>query len=135
MDIQESLHRILEQKQSLADLFYARLLGRYPEVRGHFHGVNLRHQGVLLTTALLVIERYYTHSYPAIEMYLKYLGTRHQDRGIPAEMYPRFCGALLEALEHFHGPAWGPELAQQWQVAMDRTTRAMLEGYQTHFTV
>ena len=83
----------------------------------------------------LVIEGYYTHSFPSMAMYLKYLGTKHHGRGVPAELYPSFCDALLSALEQFHGPDWNPRLAGQWQEAIHRASQAMLEGYREHFTV
>src|SRR5262245_20460207 len=110
MDIQESLDQILRNRENLAELFYAEFLDHYPEVRSHFEGVNLRRQAVLLTMALLVMERHYRCGYPATEMYLKYLGTRHHSRGVPVEQYPMFRGALLTALERFHGPDWDGRL-------------------------
>src|SRR5262245_28244118 len=69
MNIQESLHAILQRQDSITDLFYRVFLERYPEVRDHFQGVNLRHQAVLLNMALMVMERHYKGSYPATEMY------------------------------------------------------------------
>ncbi len=135
MDIQGSLHRILEQKETLADIFYLLFLADYPEVRRHFEGVNLRFQSVLLTMALMVMERNYTGSYPATAMYLKYLGARHQSWGIPEHLYASFRTALLAALERFHSQDWSASLAEQWGAAIDRATAAMLEGYREPMSV
>ena len=55
MDIQESLRQILTREELVADLFYVVFLERYPEVRRHFIGVNMRRQSVLLTMALQVV--------------------------------------------------------------------------------
>lgn len=129
------MHRILSQQQTFADLFYLVFLERYPDVRSHFEGVNMRHQAVLLTMALMVIERHYSGSYPATKMYLMYLGTKHHKRGIARELYPHFHDALLDTLERFHSTDWNPELAGQWSEAIARTVQAMLEGYRTHFNV
>jgi hemoglobin-like flavoprotein len=135
MTIQESIHRILGQRETLADLFYQVFLEDYPEVRRHFDSINMREQSTLLTMALLVMERHYVGSYPATANYLRYLGTQHRQRGIPPELFPHFQAALLRALERFHGQDWSAELAAQWEEAIDRCTRAMLEGYQHHFAV
>jgi hemoglobin-like flavoprotein len=135
MDIRESLNRILQQKQAVADLFYVAFLEHDPEVQREFAGVNMMHQAVLLTMALMVMERHYTGSYPATEAYLKYLGTRHHDRGVAPEFYPKFRDALLLTLERFHGEDWNGPLAAQWRGAIDLAWEAMLEGYKHHFTV
>jgi hypothetical protein len=44
MDIKESVHQILGNQELLADLFYCLFLDRYPEVRRHFQGVDLKYQ-------------------------------------------------------------------------------------------
>ncbi len=135
MDIRESIHAILQQEETLADLFYLVFLERYPEVRRHFEGVDLKRQAVLLTTALMVVEGYYAHAHPSVGTYLKYLGSRHHGRGVAPELYPKFRDALLETLERFHGKAWEPGLAAQWREAIDRAADTMLQGYREHFTV
>lgn len=135
MDIKESLHRILGDREVLADLFYIVFLDRYPEVRRHFQGVNLKHQAVLLTMALMVIERHHTDAYPATETYLKYLGTKHHDRAIPPDLYRGFRDALLATLERFHSNDWDAPLAGQWRAAIDGAIATMLKGYRQHFTV
>jgi hemoglobin-like flavoprotein len=128
MDIHESLHRILEHKQSLTDLFYKRFL-EDAQVERHFAGVDLHHQSVLLTMALMVIERHYTCSYPATHQYLQHLGTKHSVRGIPQALYAKFRDDLLATLERFHRQEWEPALEAQWRAAIEGATDAMLEGY------
>jgi hemoglobin-like flavoprotein len=135
MNIVESLHRILGERDTLADLFYQHFLVRYPEVATHFQGVNLRRQAMLLTMALMVMERHHSGNYPATAMYLRYLGSKHHVRGVPEHLYPQFREALLAVLERFHDKDWGPELATQWGAAIDRTTATMLEGYKDMLSV
>jgi hemoglobin-like flavoprotein len=135
MDIQESVHRILARRECLADLFYLVFLDRYPEVRHHFEGVNLKYQAVLLTTALLVIQCHAMGSYPATTAYLRYLGSKHRARNIPPELYPPFRDALRTTLARFHSKDWDAGLAGQWRAALDKAVATMLEGYQQHFTV
>lgn len=135
MDIHESVHRILSQQETFADLFYLLFLESYPDVRKQFEGVNMKHQGVLLSMALLVMERHSSGTYPATQMYLRYLGTKHHDRGIAQGWYPNFHDALLATLERFLGADWNAQLASQWHVAIDRTVQTMLEGYREHYHV
>jgi hemoglobin-like flavoprotein len=135
MTIQDSLHQILGRKEVLADLFYVIFFERFPGVQQYFSKVDLRRQALLLTMALMVIERHYTHRYAATEMYLKYLGTQHHLRGIPQDHYANFREALLATMEQFHGKEWDPALAGQWREAIDRATETMFQGYREHFHV
>jgi len=129
MDIQESLHRILEREQLVADLFYIVFLEQHPEVRRHFVRVNMQRQAVLLTMALQVVVQYYLHGFPTAEAYLKILGEEHSGRGIGPELYPKFCDALLASLSRFHSRDWNDQLAQQWRQAVELAATRMLEAY------
>ena len=129
MNIHASVEQVLQSREIIGNTFYDVFFRRHPEVRGYFAGVNLARQGVLLTMAIAVIEQYYKRSYPATERYLHYLGTRHEELGIPASAYPGFRDALLETLAQFHGQDWTAELAAEWQAAIDKTTQTMLESY------
>jgi hemoglobin-like flavoprotein len=135
MDIQDSLRVILERKECISDLFYKVFLDEFPEVRHHFEGVTMQYQAVSLTMALMVIETHYAHSFGATEMYLKYLGSKHHARKIEPESYPKFRVALLTALEQFHNKDWNPDLARQWDEAMEKAIQTMSEGYKQHYTV
>ncbi|MFN4260277.1 MAG: globin domain-containing protein [Gemmataceae bacterium] len=129
MNIKQSIHRILEQENTLADLFYLVFLDKYPEVRRFFERVDMRRQAQVLTMVLLVLETHSTHGYPATTRYLRQLGTDHQRWGIKPELYPHFRDALLETLRRFHGSNWTPEVAGEWELAIDRAIATMLEGY------
>lgn len=135
MNLHDSVRRILEQKETMADMFYIIFLDRYPELRKHFEGVNLRNQSVLLTMALMVMERHAAGNFPATQMYLKYLGSKHHARGIPEDSYPKFREALLATLERFHSKDWTPALAAQWRHAIDHAAQTMLEGYRQPISV
>ena len=129
MNIQQSLASILDRKEPLADLFYRLFFDEYPEVRQFFERVNMKRQAVLLTVALQLCVQYYAKSYPAIAAYLKILGEKHQEWGIPREDYPKFRAAMLGTLSRFHGNDWNAELAQQWNDAIELASNKMLEGY------
>jgi hemoglobin-like flavoprotein len=132
MRIQDSVDRILQSRELLGNAFYDVFFRQRPDVQQYFAGVNLVRQGVLLTMALVVIEQYYTHAYPATQRYLQILGAKHDDRGIPAETYPHFREALLETLAQFFAGDWTEALAKQWRAAIDKASQTMLEGYAKH---
>jgi len=129
MNLSESLHRILQQDQTMADLFYLVFLERYPEVRHYFIKVDLQRQAVLLTSILMVLERHHVHAYPATTSFLQELGAKHYRWGIAPGLYPKFRDALLSALERFHSRDWTPSLAQDWRECIDRAIATMLDGY------
>lgn len=135
MKIHESLELVLASKQSVGELFYDVFFTHHPDVQEHFHNVNMKRQAVLLTTALMLVERYYSRPNLTIETYLQYLGTQHHDRGIPQELYPKWIDAMLETLERFHGGDWTHELAMEWKEAFGQSIELMFEGYEQHYTV
>jgi hemoglobin-like flavoprotein len=135
MDIHESLNDILHSKDEFGRKFYEQFLETYPELRPHFARVDMKRQAIILTTALMVIERYYVQPTPAIELYMRYLGTKHHGMNIGTAEYPKFFAAMFQTLKSFHGDKWNPELRQQWQEAFDQATSAMFEGYLEHVQV
>lgn len=129
MDIRDSVHEILMRSDALADLFYLVFLDKYPEVQQHFRGVDMKRQNLLLTMALIVVERHAQHRYPSTAAYLHLLGQQHRWRGVPRDLYPKWRDAMLGTLERFHGPRWDTELAAQWRAALDSSIEAMLLAY------
>ena len=130
MNLQASLHAVLERpRDRLGDIFYLIFHEQFPEVQSYFSGVNLRVQATMLMNALQIVAAHRTNLHAATAEYLKILGHRHYVRGVPADLYPKFCDALLVALERFHGNDWNPELAEEWRETLDLGIRAMLTGY------
>ena len=129
MTIQDSLSRVLEHREGVADLFYQMFFERHPEAQSYFTGVNLKYQVVLLTMALMVVERHYENAYLATELYLKYLGHKHHLRNVPEDLYPKWIDSLLAALEKFHGADWDAAVADEWRAALDQATEVMIAGY------
>ena len=125
MNIEESLHHILEEKQNVASQFYPIFFECHPEARPYFAGVDMKQQAELLRMALMMIERHFTRRYTATESYLNYLGTKHSNRRIPETLFPGFRDALLITLEQFHGKDWDAALAGQWRQAFDLAVASM----------
>ena len=129
MDLRESIHLIQASTPIFGNAFYKRLFERHPDIREHFRNTTIEHQAAILTMQLSVIESFYVNQSPAGKLYLQLLGTKHLDRGIPEEAYPKFQGELLASIQEFHGEDWSEELEKQWKQAIDKTVRTMLTGY------
>src|SRR5579864_2226957 len=126
MDIGESIHEILLRSDTFASLFYLAFLKDYPEVQKHFQGVDMKRQNLLLTVAMMVVERHSQHQYAATGEYLHLLGQQHLRRNITRDLYPKWRNAMLGTLERFHGLHWSDALAGQWRTALDSAIDAML---------
>ena len=129
MNISESIHEILLRSDTFAALFYLAFLKDYPEVQQHFQGVDMKRQNLLLTVALMVVERHAGHRYSATTDYLHLLGQQHLRRNITPDLYPKWRAAMLGTLERFHGVHWDTALAGQWEKAIDSAIETMLMAY------
>lgn len=130
MDIAISVQTILVFKEIVIRRFYDLFLNAHPDARPYFEGIDLEQQATKLTMALIFVEGFYSHSYPATEHYLQMLGRRHYSAGIPPELFGKFRDCLIETLAEVHGDEWDESLATQWQEAIDKATAAMLKGYE-----
>ncbi len=130
MTVEQSVHELLAQKETVIRLFYDTFLTQHPDVCKYFDTIDLDQQAITLTMALVMVENHFSHAYPATRHYLMVLGHRHHVSGIPADLFPKFCDCLLKTLETFYGSAWEAELAAQWGGALEKASRTMLEGYQ-----
>ncbi|MGI9517868.1 MAG: globin domain-containing protein [Pirellulaceae bacterium] len=135
LTITDSVNAILTSKDSFGAKFYECMFRGFPDLKMHFDSVDMHKQSVMVTTALTLIEKYYTHPNDAIRMYLQVLGTRHCDRQIPQDRYADWLDALLETLREFHGEDWNEDLAAQWADAINNANIAIFEGYTEHFHV
>jgi hemoglobin-like flavoprotein len=135
MDIRESVKQVMNSKELLGVSFYNVFFERHPDVQRYFEGIDMRRQTLVLTMALMLVERYYITSFIATERFLQYLGTQHRARGIPRELYPDWVAAMLATLERFHGATWSEALAQQWREALDKAVDIMLQGYEQEFGI
>jgi hypothetical protein len=103
MDIQESLRRILEQKQAVTHRFFTVALGGGPD--GYFVFVGAE-----------------TDPQPRRPTYVPLTGSA------PRTIYEQFTQDLLRTLQEFHGAEWNAELMTQWQKAIEHVGRAILGG-------
>ncbi len=95
MDIKESFHRILEQKQAVTHLFFTVALGSGHEAR------------------LLIWET--EGAGCSVES-----TDPPQWLCPPFTIYAQFTNDLLQALREFHGADWNQELMEQWRMTIER---------------
>jgi hypothetical protein len=105
MDIQESFHRILEQKQAVTHLFFTVALGGCPEARLIFWGTEGAGHSVEFSSSPQMLCS-------------------------PLAMYAQFTNDLLRTLCEFHGADWNSELMEQWKMAIERVGRVPFAAYQ-----
>jgi len=132
MDLRESIDQICDQGSEFPIRFYKLLFERVPVAEAHFENTALKKQYVMLTVALHSVKDF-PDLRPAMEDYLRLLGTAHKTLGVDREPFPEFIQVLLETAAEFHADDWDEHLAGQWSRALDRVEQLMLEGYETHF--
>ena len=135
MEIKASLEHILQSEAVVGEAFYRHFFQHHPEAIELFRKADLKRMAALLPMQLSMIEVYHSTRSPASEEYLRALGVKHRDRGIPEDAFSGFCGCLLETLQDFHGELWSEDLAEQWRAALSATVEKMLEGYQQRFSL
>lgn len=133
MQLAESLSRVLSAPQLLGQVFYRRFLEKVPEAERYFEGIDMHRQAMLVTMALTVIQQFHDHHYPAVTEFLHYLGSRHQDRRVPFDLYAKWRDTMLETLAAFHGSEWNDDISGHWRRAIDMAIDEMMNGYTEHF--
>ncbi len=130
MTLTESVSKILSQTGALTPRFYQRFFEQVPEAEAFFEATNMGHQAAVLRMALQMVEQFFTHGYEAIGEYLRVIGVKHRDRGIPTDLYAEWRDTLLDTLEEFHGWEWSEALAEEWTGALNQSIDKIIEGYQ-----
>ena len=133
MQLDESLQRVLADKEPIIRRFYDRFLAEQPQAERLFVDVDLEKQALMLTMALIVVEAYSRDSYPAVEHYLHVLGDRHREAGIPRELFTPFRDCLIDTIRLSQLDDWDDDLTVAWQNALDRATQTMFQGYEGDF--
>jgi hypothetical protein len=105
MDIQESFHRILEQKHAMDRSFFTLALSSCHEACLLLWGKEGGgHSGEVSSPPPMVCA--------------------------PLAMYAQFTSDLLRALCEFHGADWNAELMEQWRMAIERVGQAIFAPFQ-----
>ncbi len=117
LELQASLHSLLQEEDRFAALFYEKVFQKAPAVRSLFKK-NLIDQGRLLTHMLGGIV--YALSRPEyLLLGLKKLGKNHLRYGVQSEHYPVVKAAMLETIEAILKTEKTEKTMDAWNLAMD----------------
>lgn len=130
MDISESIDQILRTGDLMSGRFYERFFTECPHLKAFFANVNMERQATMLTSAIVLVEMYYSKDADGLTPYLKLLGKQHEDRGIAREDFDDWTKSMIRTLEQFHGEHWNAELEAQWREAIGTSVKMMLQGYE-----
>jgi class 3 adenylate cyclase/ferredoxin/hemoglobin-like flavoprotein len=126
LELQASLHLLLQNEDDFSALFYEKVFKKAPFVRRLFKN-NLRDQGRLLTHMLGGIV--YSLARPEhLLMGLKKLGQNHVRYGVKPEFYPVVKEAMLETIPEVLGEFYKPAINEAWEAALDFVIDAMKGG-------
>jgi hemoglobin-like flavoprotein len=126
--IRTSFQLLAPRGQELIDTFYQMLFTAAPGVRGLFPADMTKQKGHLLGAVGLVVK--HADNLAAIEGPLMDMGERHVKYGAKAEHYPVVRDTLIAALAVTAGPAWNPQLADDWTEALNAVAGLMIRGAQ-----
>ncbi|GAA2184922.1 globin domain-containing protein [Micromonospora lupini] len=124
--LRRSWSLLVEQGDQAPLYFYSTLFAASPEIREMFP-TNMAGQRERLFTALghtvASIDQL-----PRITEYLKSLGRDHRKFAVRADQYPLLGRALAATFQHFLGPEWTRELADDWGRAFTMIAQIMIDA-------
>ena len=127
--LKEHLAEVSEHESELTDRVYESLFAKRPDAVELFGTYSRANQQRMMTETLGAVLNMLDQEHWLGE-YVHAMGSRHQfSYETPADMYPPYAEAMLEALAAVSGPDWTPELARSWKAALDRVNEMMTDGY------
>ncbi len=127
--LKEHLAQVSEHESELTDRVYESLFAKRPDAVELFGTYSRANQQRMMTETLGAVLNMLDQEHWLGE-YVHAMGSRHQfSYETPADMYPPYAEAMLEALAAVSGPDWTPKLARSWKAALDRVNEMMTDGY------
>ena len=115
--LRENFARVAMHGDEVPLFFYSDLFIRHPEVRDLFPISMAAQRGHLVDALVKIVAQ--VDSVNDLTAFLEGLGRDHRKFGAAAEHYDAVGASLLATLEHFSGPAWTPDLADDWKSAYE----------------
>ena len=115
--LRENFARVAMHGDEVPLFFYSDLFIRHPEVRDLFPISMAAQRGHLVDALVKIVAQ--VDSVNDLTAFLEGLGRDHRKFGAAAEHYDAVGASLLTTLEHFSGPAWTPDLADDWKSAYE----------------
>ncbi len=126
LELQASLHLLLQDEDKFAKLFYEKVFEKAPFVRALF-SKNMQDQGRLLTHMLGGIV--YSLARPEyLVLGLKKLGNDHLRYGVKEAYYPVVKEALLESIPEILEDFYNPKIKKAWEQTLDFVIETMKAG-------
>jgi hemoglobin-like flavoprotein len=127
--LKEHLLEVSEHEAELTDHLYESLFAKRPGAEELFGTYSRANQQRMMSETLgAVLNMLDQESW--LDGYVHAMGSRHQfSYETPAEMYPPYAEALVEALAAVSGSDWTTELERSWKMALDRVNEMMTAGY------
>jgi hemoglobin-like flavoprotein len=127
--LKEHLVEVSEHEAELTDHLYESLFAKRPDAEELFGTYSRANQQRMMSETLAAVLNMLDKEH-WLDEYVHAMGSRHQfSYETPAEMYPPYAEALLEALAAVSGSDWTPELERSWKAALDRVNEMMTAGY------
>jgi hemoglobin-like flavoprotein len=127
--LREHLVEVSEHQAELTDHLYESLFAKRPDAEELFGTYSRANQQRMMSETLAAVLNMLDKEH-WLDEYVHAMGSRHQfSYETPAEMYPPYAEALLEALAAVSGSDWTPELERSWKAALDRVNEMMTAGY------
>jgi hemoglobin-like flavoprotein len=122
--LRNSFNSMLGHGEALADVFYADLFAKYPELRALFQSADMRAlKKKLLQTlewVMLNLDR------PVdVRVAARELGKKHEGFGVKPEFYPIVRDTLVGAMGKVSGQEWTRELEADWRLSIDLLSALM----------
>ena len=115
--LRENLAHVVMHGDEVPLFFYSDLFIKHPEVRDLFPVSMAAQRGHFVDALVKIVSQ--VDSVNDLTAFLEGLGRDHRKFGAAAEHYDAVGASLLATLEHFSGPAWTPDLADDWQAAYE----------------
>ncbi len=124
--LRENFAHVATHGDELPLFFYSDLFIKHPEVRDLFPISMASQRGHLVDALVKIVS--HVDSVDDLTAFLQGLGRDHRKFGAVAEHYDAVGASLLATLEHFSGPTWTPELADDWAAAYELIGSVMTEA-------
>lgn len=122
----ESLLLVDGQEHALTPRFYEILFESNPEVRPLFSN-DIGPQTKMLREAIVAVLDHLDDA-EWLTTTLGGLGKKHAGWGVTPPMYDAVAKSMITAMEELGGPAWTPEMTDQWTQALGAVAGLMITG-------
>lgn len=127
--LRSSFAAVAPQADDLAQAFYGRLLGTFPQVRPLFAETDFASQRKKLMQSVAAVVSLVDRP-DELGPVLEQLGRSHNGYGVAPHMYDYVTFSMLASLADAVGDDWNEELASTWEDALRAVSQAMIEAQQ-----